>query len=310
MFDFAAIDPMGVVSLPGWAVVAVASFVMIIGAIGIRRGGLSPVALALGIGASVVVTVGWALDRLNARDVAAEARAIEARAFELKLRAATSGSPLACLEATTDGMLQVSCEKVVFASAESTAAAVSYVGAQLSVLSAGGKHARGGPLSHSTEMATLRRAIELDRFGIVAHVLAMRTGCRPNACNLFALLDDSSRISANLVEQPFETHVKSHMAEWSNSTRPSSASNFSPAPQLVVRPASKLFFPSASSIPAVNIMASEPTTAAQRPHETTASADAATRPHKPVQAAPGRQSAPVDNGQAPSSPLQLAPPAQ
>src|SRR6516162_1510580 len=126
----------------------------------------APSALAAGI---AVITV-WALDRLNARDLATEARAIENRAFTLRLQAVTSGS-LACLEAATDTMLREPCEKAVFSSAESTAAAVSYVAAQLSVLSAGGKHARDGSLSHSTEMATLRRAIELDRFGIVAHVL-------------------------------------------------------------------------------------------------------------------------------------------
>jgi hypothetical protein len=318
MFDFRAIDPIGVVSLPGWAVVAAALLVIILGAVGIRRGGPAPVAVALGVAAIVAVTVGLALDRLNARDLAAEARAIEARAFELKVRAATSGSPLACLEATTDRMLQDACEKAVFATAESTAAAVSYVAAQLSVLSAGGKHARDGSLSHSTEMATLRRAIELDRFGIVAHVLAMRTSCRPDACDLFPLLDDSSRISANLAEQPFEGHVKSHMAEWSNATRGSPVVNFSAAPtsptSVVVRPASKLFFPSASSIPSINIMASEPATpaASQKPHETTASADAAPRPRKPPRATPAPQpaTASVDNAQSPSTPLQLAPPAQ
>ena len=115
----------------------------------------APAALAAGI---AVITV-WALDRLNARDLATEARAIENRAFTLRVQAVTSGS-LACLEAATDAMLREPCEKAVFSSAESTAAAVSYVAAQLSVLSAGGEHVRDGSVSHLTEIATLRRAIE------------------------------------------------------------------------------------------------------------------------------------------------------
>jgi hypothetical protein len=273
----------------------------------------APAALAAGI---AVITV-WALDRLNARDLAAEARAIENRAFKLRVQAATSGS-LACLEAATDSMLRAPCEKAVFSSAESTAAAVSYVAAQLSVLSAGGKHVRDGSPSHLTEIATLRRAIELDPFGIVAHVLATRTGCHPDACDVFALLDDSSRISANLAEQAFDGHVKSHMADWSNSARVSPVSSLSAAPtsatSVVVRPAGKLFFPSASSIPSINIMASEPAipAASQQPHETAASADAATRPRKPLRAAPAGQpaTASLDNGRPPSAPLQLVPPAR
>ena len=270
----------------------------------------APAALAAGI---AVITV-WALDRLNARDLATEARAIENRAFTLRVQAVTSGS-LACLEAATDSMLREPCEKAVFSSAKSTAAAASYVAAQLSVLSAGGEHVRDGFLSHLTEIATLRRAIELDPFGIVAHVLAKRTGCRPDACDFFALLDDSSRVSANLAEQAFDGHVKSHMADWSNGAGVSPPT--SPT-SVVVRPATKLFFPSASSIPSINIMASEPAIPAasqqpqsQQPHETTASADAATRPRKPLWGAPaGRPASARSLGRPPSTPLQLVPPTQ
>jgi len=67
----------------------------------------------------------------------------------------------------------------------------------------------------------------------------MRTGCRPDACDFFALLDDSSRVSANLAEQAFDGHVKSHMADWSNGAGVSPPT--SPT-SVVVRPATKLFF--------------------------------------------------------------------
>jgi hypothetical protein len=89
---------------------------------------------------------------------------------------------------------------------------------------------------------------------------------------------------------------------------------------VVVRPTAKLFFPSASSIPSINIMASEPAIPAasqqpqsQEPHETTASADAATRPRKPLRGAPAGRPASarsLDNGRPPSTPLQLVPPTQ
>jgi hypothetical protein len=316
MFDFweklRGFDPTGAVSLPGWVVVAAAAFVILVGALGVMRSGTARFAIALILAA----TVAWALDHLAARDLAAEGRALEARAFALKMHALTSGSaPLACLEATAGRVVQDSCERTLFASAESTAAAVSYVAAQLSLLAAGRKHAEAAGLSYSTELTTLLRAIELDRFGIVAHLLAMRPGCRPDRCDFFALLKDTSRVRANLAEQPFESYVKTHMAGWPAAASRPLVSNSAPTssaapPPGATRPSSKLFFPSSSSIPSVNIMTSEPA-AAPPPQETTASADPAARTRKPPQApSPTRQPATVDSGQARSTPLQIAPPAQ
>jgi len=340
MFNFweqlRGFDPFGAVSLPGWVVVAVAVLVLLVGALGIMRGGTARIAVALILAAPVA----WALDHLAARDLAAEERALEARAFELRMHALGSGSPLACLEATAGNIVQDACEKALFASAESTAAAVSYVAAQLSLLAAGKKTARThGRTSYSTypsERTALLRAIESDRFGIVAHLFAMRPGCAPERCDLFAMLEDTSRVSANLAEQPFESYVNTHMAEWSSAgSRPlvgnSAPGSFAARPPMsAARPSSKLFFPSASSIPSVNIMTSEPAVAqqpqaqqpqaqqpqaqqpqAQQQHETTASADPAARIRKPPPGAPPtRQPPTMESGQARSPPLQIAPPPQ
>src|SRR5271165_1050695 len=111
MFNFweqlRGFDPFGAVSLPGWVVVAVAVLVLLVGALGIMRGGTARIAVALILAAPVA----WALDHLAARDLAAEERALEARAFELRMHALGSGSPLACLEATAGNMVQDACEK-------------------------------------------------------------------------------------------------------------------------------------------------------------------------------------------------------
>jgi hypothetical protein len=318
MFDLVeqltGVDPTGAVSLPGWVVAAVAVFVVVVSALGAVRGGAARIAIVFII---LAVPVAWALDHLAGRDLAAQERALEARAFELKMHALTPGSALACLEATAGEMVQDSCEKALFASPEATAAAVSYMAAQLSLLSAGRKHAAPSSLSYSTELTTLHRAIEADRFGIVAHLFAMRPGCGPDECDLFALLQDTSRVKANLAERPFESYVRTHMAEWPAAGRRPVASNSTPAfsaappPVAAAKPPSKLFFPSSSSIPPVNIMTSEPATA-QQPHETTASTDPAARTRKPPQGAPqARQPPSVDSsGQARSTPLQIVPPAQ
>src|ERR1700682_5957318 len=135
-----------------------------------------------------------------------------ARPFERATRALMPGSALACLDAIAGATVEDACEKSLFASPEATAAAVSYVAAQLSLLASGREQGRSGDPGAGT--TNLRRALEADRFGIVAHVLATRDGCTPNQCSAFFLLQDASRVSANLAERSFEARVQSQMAGW------------------------------------------------------------------------------------------------
>src|SRR6185312_9598443 len=65
---------------------------------------------------------------------AVERQAIEARAVELTERALVPGSPLACLDAVSNTLVENACEKPLFASAEAVAAAVAYVDARVSLL--------------------------------------------------------------------------------------------------------------------------------------------------------------------------------
>jgi hypothetical protein len=115
---------------------------------------------------------------------------------------AASGHMLACLDALAGDAVENSCEKALFATPEATASAVSYVAAQLSLLlAAGNERARRGDQS---TLANLRRSVELDRFGIVAHVLVMRDGCTPAQCDAFALMHDASRVSLNMAGHTYD----------------------------------------------------------------------------------------------------------
>src|SRR5262249_7831719 len=120
----------------------------------------------------------WGFEQLARGDLAAERAALDVRALELATRALTPGSALAGLDAMAGEIVEDSCEKAVFATAEATASAVSYVAAQLSLLAAADHHVRRG--GASAAIIGLRRALETDRFGIVAHVLATRDGCTPD----------------------------------------------------------------------------------------------------------------------------------
>ena len=308
-------DLSGALMLPGWVLAVVAALVVLVCAlvamrsgIGLRPSSTVPVAIAF----LIAITAAWLVDHLAGRDLASERSAIEARAFELRMHALGQGSALACLEPTAGDMVQESCEKALFATPETAAAAVSYVTAQVSLLAAARKHAQASGLDYLKLMPPLRRTIEADRFGMVAHLFAAHD-CGAGACDLFALLQDSTRVTANLADNTFEAKVKAHMAEWQNGASRQIASGggpASPAPAssapvaiTVTKPPSNAFFPSASSIPPVTIMVPESTGAPQQPqsHEATASA------RRAGQTPPASRQAPVVELRQPALPEQRSP---
>jgi hypothetical protein len=302
----------GTMALPAWAVIAgLAAIIATLAVLRMRagfdgRGGAWAQAALIAV---AVVAGWWLLDHFARRDAAADERAFEARALELTTRALAPGSALACLDAIAGDVVEDACEKTVFATPEATAAAVSYVATQLSLLGWAGERVR-----LSARTAQLRRAIEADRFGIAAHVLALRDGCTADRCGAFALLQDTSRISANLVERRFDAQVKRYAAAWPAAGTKPVASNVPPAaPAPALGAATKLpgnlYFPSASSIPPVNIMTAEP--AAAPPHDTTGTGETGSGPRRGAPAA-AQARPPASSSPAPArpAPTPLSPPQQ
>ena len=313
----------------GWVIALIAGGVVLLcvllsirGGIVDARGLIARVAAAL----LAVLAGWWGFDYLARRDLADERRALDARAFELATRALAPGSALACLDALAGEAVEDACEKALFASPEATAVAVSYVSAQLSLLATATEHARRG--GASSGITSLRRALEADRFGIVAHVLSVRDGCTPDQCGAFFLLRDASRISANIAERTFQSFIKTNMAGWPAagarpvaSIAPASTPAASAAPAAAAKVPNNLYFPSSSSIPPVNIMTAEPAAQAAQPpaqHDTTGEGATPTPPRRPgpstakgtaPSAAPPRV-APSPGNAAPSgapAPLAIAP---
>src|SRR5262245_29757238 len=318
----------GTMSLPAWAVIAGLAAIIATLAVLRMRAGFDGRGAVWGQAALIPVTIlagGWLLVHCARRDAAADERAFEARALELTTRALAPGSALACLDAIAGDAVEDACEKTVFATPEATAAAVSYVAAQLSLLSWAGERARrAGPGANpssprsstlSARTAQLRRAIEADRFGIAAHVLAVREGCTADRCGAFALLQDTRRISANLVERPFDAQVKRYAAAWPAAGAKPVASNVAPAAPAPAAAAAatklpgNLDFPSSSASPPVNLTTAEP--AAARPRDTTGTGEAGSAPRKGAPAAPQARP-PASSSPAPGrpAPTPLSPPQQ
>ena len=293
-----ALDLTGVVSLPVWAVVAVAAVLVLACALALVRGRGEGASVAVAILVLILALAGWwARDHFARRDLAAAQRALDARGFELATRAFMPGSALGCLDAIAGETVEVACEKALFASPEATAAAVSYVAAQLSLLASAREFGRHGETAPG--MLALRRALEADRFGVVAHVLAVRDGCAPDQCSAFAWLGDTSRIKVNLAERPFDARINTYAASWpAAGGRALASTPPSPAPSAAAKVPNNLYFPSATSIPPVNIMTAEPPPAQRPPQATTGAAESAppTPPRRPQtnsQARPPSSAAPA-----------------
>ncbi len=260
--------------LPASVAGALAALLVMLAVIAWRRARsrlLLPVAVLV-FGALAALAV---IDRLSSSEHAARRAALLARDAELTRGALVPGSAIACLIAGAGDAVETACEQQVFASAQSTSAAVTYMDARLNLLADAA--AGDGDAAVAAALASTRRAVALDRYGIAAHVLATRDGCTADKCAAFALVDDPGALKANLRAQVFDQYVSRYAARWNAPAQPAgmpppavSAIPAAPpvvgaapaavgaAPTAAVKPGEPWDFPSSASIPAVSIMNSEP----------------------------------------------------
>jgi hypothetical protein len=196
-----------------------------------------------------------------------ERRVLEGRAQDLTLRAFAPGSPLACLDALAGENIATACERDIFASPAAAAAAVSYTAARLALLADLTTYRAGGDTTIDTVLLPLRRSLEADRFGLLAHVLATRDGCGSGNCKPLALLGDAGRVRANLSDSTLQHYLDRYQPLWSKSpdvpVAAAAPSQLTPSQLLAAalgphKVTTSIDFPSAASIPAVSIMNPEP----------------------------------------------------
>jgi hypothetical protein len=226
----------------------------------LERLGLTVIAAALG------AVMAWAfLDRAVGRDYGADRRALELRAEELTAHALAPGSALPCLDAVAGDDVETACEKSLFASAASVAVATSYVTARLALLSDITAYVKHGGGEIDSTLLPLRRAVEADRYGFLAHALAVRDGCTSQNCKAFTVLSDVSHIRDNLSAATFDDYLSRYLTAWSQpADTPVADAAAQPGPQASHKIVN-IDFPTAASIPAVSIMNPEPTGKAASP---------------------------------------------
>ncbi len=232
---------------------------------------------------------------------------------------ATASLPaLACVDDLAGEAVLSACEKAVFGSPESTAAALAYAARQITRLTSFGDVTTDSR-NTTPEIEALRRAVEHDRYGLMAQVLVVRDHCTPSDCAVFKSLTDRSRIASNIEERTYDGLVGRYSLAW----------NATPAPVVAaVPPVAALIpgvptgrptnaeFPSAASTPPVSIMTAEPTTtsshAAAAPAATPSPSPRPAASASPAVAAAKKQAAPKPaRTPAPATSLapQAAPPA-
>jgi hypothetical protein len=263
------------------------------------------------IGALLGAIVTWtALERASLGDRDAERRALEMRAVELTAPTLQPGSPLPCLSALAGDAVEAACEKALFASPASVAAATSYAAAQLALLTDIVGYIRHGGTGIDNALVPLRRSLEADRFGFVAHALAARDGCTSQNCRALTVFVNAGRVRANLAAATLDHYLDHYASAWAQTTPEAPLADATPAqPSAAPAPAAPphkvvdIDFPSAASIPAVSIMNPEPTGRAA----SGVAAAAAANPGPPSGAAaaalPARRPPPRKQAEAASAPV-------
>jgi hypothetical protein len=259
------IDPeTGALSLHLWVAVASAVLLAIFCAVAIFRVVPALRVEVLILGALLGAVIAWAvLDREAAGERRAEGRAFETRAAELAARTLAPGSPLGCLDPLVGDNLEAACEKAIFASPASVAAATSYVAARLALLSEMTAYVGRGGTQIDDVVLPLRRALETDRFGFLAHLLVARDGCTRENCDALRLLHDAERVRAHLGEGTLDQLVAQYSTAWAQPTEglADAQARQAASAQPALLPSHKpvnIDFPTAASIPAVSIMTPEP----------------------------------------------------
>lgn len=214
---------------------------------------------------------------------------------------------LSCIDDLAGDAVLNACEKVLFGSAESSAAAVAYAASLMTQL-VDASDAATVSKNPSSEFLALRRAVERDRYGLMAYVLMARDHCTPKACPAFRSLADSRQLAGNMDDRVYENLITRYAPSW-NAPVQAGAGLVAALPTMPTGKPTNAEFPTAASTPAVSIMAPEPGPGAAKPAAAAAPRAPATAP--PAGAAATAPAAPKKQAAAKrppaAAPVQIAP---
>jgi hypothetical protein len=272
-------------AFPMWLTLAAAGFFGIIVLITLLRADKSVANGALTVISLLAIGIAWATT-IRGSGPAAEADAAAQPQSPVQVTAALPA--LSCVDDLAGETVSAACEKTLFGSAESAAAAVSYAALRLTRLTAFGDVAAANR-NMTPDLEALRHSIERDRYGLAAYVLLARDHCTPSDCAAFRALTDHNQIVANMNERVYDGLIIRYSPSWNAPAPVVGALAALPSSMPSSMPTGKptnAEFPSAASTPPVSIMNPEP-----GPGQATRAAAAAANPPPARPAAPPRPAA-------------------
>jgi hypothetical protein len=243
-----------------WLTLAAAGFFAVIALITLLRAEKSVANGALTVITLVALGIAVAATIRSYGPAGREAAGAETRSVQPVMAALPA---LSCIDDLAGEVVLAGCEKALFGSPESAAAALSYAGVQITRLTASGEVAVAN-ISPTPELLALRRAVERDRYGLMAYVLAVRDHCTPSECAAFRSLTDSHKIAANMDEHIYDGLISRYAPSW-NAPPPAVGPVAALPPSMPTGKPTNADFPSAASTPPVSIMTPEPGSAAPPP---------------------------------------------
>jgi hypothetical protein len=293
-------------TFPMWLTMAAAGFFAIIVLITLLRAEKS-----VANGALTVITL-LAIGVAVASTIRGNAPEGQGASGEIRAPQATSAAlpALSCIDDLAGDTVLMACEKALFGSAESAAAAVSYAASQITRLTALGDVAAANS-TMTPEVQSLRRTVERDRYGLMAQVLLTRDHCTPSECAIFRALTDPQKIVSNMEERTYDGLISRYAPLWNTPAAVAlPGAVVALAPTMPTGRPTNAEFPSAASIPPVSIMTPEPV--ATTPTRSPASASVANAPSPgPVSttspALAATKKPPAPKAARPTAPVRLAP---
>lgn len=291
-------------SFPMWLTLAAAAFFGLVVLVMVLRADRSVANTTLAVLTLISIAVAGTMVVQGFSGGSRSAPAAEAR----YVPPASAALPqLSCIDDLAGDAVLSACEKALFGSAESAAAAVAYAANQITLLISLGDVATANKGAGSDLMA-LRRAVERDRYGLMAYVLTTRDRCTAQSCPLFRSLTSKNQIAANMDERLYESLVTRYAPSWNAPPQAASGLLAGLPPSMPTGKPTNAEFPTSASTPAISIMNPEPPLAAPKPPP---AATAAPRPAAAPPAAPQPAQAaakkPPPPPPAKRAPVQLAP---
>jgi hypothetical protein len=221
---------------------------------------------------------------------------------------------LSCIDELAGDAVLAACEKARFGSAESVAAAVAYAASQITLLTSLGDVATANKGAGS-DLLALRRAVERDRYGLMAYVLTARDRCTPSSCRAFRSLTETRQIAANMEDRVYESLIMRYASSWNAPAQGAAGLVAALPPSMPTGKPTNAEFPTSASTPAVSIMTPEPPAKPSPPAAATPASPPAPRPATaatpPAPAPSSPQAAAKKPPPAPkrpsTTPVQLAP---